>query len=236
VGYLGVAEAEQYGFFPGPDLFASLGVGTPPGQGFASLPAAAQKAAGKCATIVMKFTNAEMTGSLAGIQTLANDIYNDVLHHPAVQSATKAWSACMAKNGYDYPDPMTAFRKQLFSFAFNSGNGKAGSGGSFTIGPAAGRNQQNNKAQIAAAVTDADCTQSTDLAGIYFAVQASYEQQIVDLNQEQLNSAVDQYRAAYHRELGELSSLLASTKDTRPFAFSATRARAATPTPRPTGS
>ena len=36
-----------------------------------------------------------------------------------------------------------------------------------------------NQAQIAAAVTDANCTQSTDLAGIYFAVQASYEQQLV---------------------------------------------------------
>ena len=39
-----------------------------------------------------------------------------------------------------------------------------------------------NQAQIAAAVTDADCTDSTDLAGIYFAVQASYEQQIVNAN------------------------------------------------------
>ena len=85
-------------------------------------------------------------------------------------------------------------------------------------------------------MTDADCTQSTDLAGIYFAVQASYEQQIVDLNQEQLNSAVDQYRAAYHKELSKLSSLLASTKSTGPFAFSAAQARAATPTPQPTGS
>jgi hypothetical protein len=86
-------------------------------------------------------------------------------------------------------------------------------------------------------VTDADCTQSTDLAGIYFAVQASYEQQIVDLNQEQLNSAVDQYRAAYHKELGELSSLLASTKPAGALAaFSAAQARATTPTPRPTGS
>ncbi len=40
-----------------------------------------------------------------------------------------------------------------------------------------------NQAQIAAAVTDATCTESADLAGIYFAVQASYEQQIVNANQ-----------------------------------------------------
>ena len=41
-----------------------------------------------------------------------------------------------------------------------------------------------NQAQIAAAVTDATCTESADLAGIYFAVQASYEQQIVNANQQ----------------------------------------------------
>ena len=69
----------------------------------------------------MTFSNAQKSGSLAGIQTLANDIYNDVLQHPAVKKATKAWSACMAKNGYDYPDPMTGFRKELF--ALNGGRG-----------------------------------------------------------------------------------------------------------------
>jgi len=52
-----------------------------------------------------------------------------------------------------------------------------------------------------------------------------------------LSSAVDQYRAAYHKELGKLSSLLVSTKPTDAFAaVSAAQARAATPTPRPTGS
>ena len=69
------------------------------------------------------------------------------------------------------------------------------------------------------AVTDADCTQSTDLAGIYFAVQASYEQQIVNLNQPQLTSAVQQYRAAYGRELGKLSGLLKTAPTKAPFTF-----------------
>jgi hypothetical protein len=74
-----------------------------------------------------------------------------------------------------------------------------------------------NQAQIAAAVTDANCTQSTDLAGIYFAVQADYEQQIVDLNQQQLASAVQQYRAAYTKELSKLSGLLSTAPTTGPF-------------------
>ena len=69
-----------------------------------------------------------------------------------------------------------------------------------------------NQAQIAAAVTDATCTESADLAGIYFAVQASYEQQIVNANQQALNSAVQQYKAAYVTELKKLPSLLKTAK------------------------
>jgi hypothetical protein len=207
-GYVGIAQAEQYGFFPGPGLLGvTLHLTAPPGQGFASLSGAAQTVAGKCASIVMSFGNAQLDGSLAGIQTLANDIYNDVLRHPAVKAATKAWVACMAKNGYDFPDPMTAFRKTLLSV--NNGSGR--------ITPASGQSLQKNQAQIAAAVTDADCTQSTDLAGIYFAVQASYEQQIVDLNQQQLDSAVQQYRAAYHAEIGKLSPLLKTASTAAPY-------------------
>ena len=71
-----------------------------------------------------------------------------------------------------------------------------------------------NQAQIAAAVTDATCTESADLAGIYFAVQASYEQQIVNANQVALNSAVQQYKAAYAKELKKLPSLLKTAKAT----------------------
>ena len=47
-------------------------------------------------------------------------------------------------------------------------------------------------------------------------VQASYEQQIVDANQQQLNTAVRQYRAAYAEELGKLRTLLATTPTTPP--------------------
>jgi hypothetical protein len=52
------------------------------------------------------------------------------------------------------------------------------------------------------------------LAGIYFAVQASYEQQIVNANQVALTSAVQQYKAAYAKELKKLPSLLKTAKAT----------------------
>jgi len=58
------------------------------------------------------------------------------------------------------------------------------------------------------AVTDAQCTLSTDLAGIYFAVQADYEQQFVTANQQALNVAVRRYKADYAKELSKLPALL----------------------------
>jgi hypothetical protein len=64
------------------------------------------------------------------------------------------------------------------------------------------------------AVSDAGCTESADLAGIYFAVQASYEQQLVNANQQALAAAVRRYRAAYQKELGQLPALLRTAKAT----------------------
>jgi hypothetical protein len=69
-----------------------------------------------------------------------------------------------------------------------------------------------NQAQIATAAADASCTQSTDLAGIYFAVQTNYEQQLVNANQQALTAAVRQYKAAYAKELNKLPALLRTTK------------------------
>jgi hypothetical protein len=72
------------------------------------------------------------------------------------------------------------------------------------------------QAQITAAVTDATCTQTADLAGIYFAVQASYEKQLVNANQQALAADVRRYRAAYAKELKKLPALLRTTKPPAP--------------------
>ena len=206
-GYLDVTQAEQYGFrvVPGSALTA-LGIHSQPQvTDPASLPAAEQTAMGKCGTIVQDFTDQAESGSLAGIQTLSDDIYNDVLRDQAVKNATRAWSACMARNGYNYTDPQTAWRQELRSLT----GGALGINVNQTVSASA------NKAQIAMAVADANCTQSTDLAGIYFAVQASYEQQLVNANQQALTAAVQQYRAAYIKEIGKLASLLKTAKVNR---------------------
>ena len=208
-GYLGLAEAQQYGFLaPVGSALSSLGIDAAQAGTNATIPAAEQTAIGKCGSIVQDFTQEVDNGPLAGIQTLTDDIYGDDQRNAEIKSATKAWSACMARNGYSYPDPQTGFRDQMRSMYGGSGQGIKIGGSSVT--PA------QNQAQIAMAVTDANCTQSTDLAGIYFAVQASYEQQIVSANQQALGAAVQQYRADYQKEVSKLPALLKTAK-AQPF-------------------
>ena len=113
-GYLGAADAQQYGFRvpPGAALTA-LGLGATPPASPPSLPAAEQAAAGKCGTIMQDFAEATEDGALAGIITLGNDIATDVAHDAAVKAATRAWSACMAKNGYSFDQPQNVFGQEF---------------------------------------------------------------------------------------------------------------------------
>jgi hypothetical protein len=207
-GYLGAADAQQDGFGlqPGAALTA-LGLGGAAPASTPNVPAAEQTAAGKCGTIIQDFATATQDGALAGIITLGNDIANDVAHDPAVKNATRAWSACMAKNGYTSGQPQNLFNEEF----------QAMYGGHAITPSTPPPSASANRAQLAAAVTDAGCTQSSDLAGIYFAVQASYEHQLVTANQQALNAAVADYRAAYTKELSKLPALLRTAK-AQPFA------------------
>jgi hypothetical protein len=201
-GYVGTTEAAQYGFKLSPGGL-SLGLGLPPVTGSSDLSDAAQAAVNKCSNVVTDFSNAQLNSSLAGIQTLGQTILEAVVTDPSVMKATNAWSACMTTNGYHYPNPNTAVPGKLNMVDSNGS-------------PASPLTPAQNAAQIAVAEADAACTQSTDLAGIWFAVQASYEQQIVDANQPQLTKAVQQYRAAYQKELSKLPTLLTTTPTTPP--------------------
>jgi hypothetical protein len=207
-GYLGAAEAQEYGFrAPAGSVLRILGIGaTGPGPDPASLPQAEQAAISKCSTIVQGFTNAMQNGPLAGVDTLSNDVYSDVTKDAAISNSTRAWVACMARNGYSFKQPQNVFFTELQTMY----------GGKGQITPDSQVSAAANQAQIAAAVTDATCTDVTDLAGIYFAVQASYEQQLVNANASALAAAVQQYRAAYAKEVGKLPGLL-KTASAQPF-------------------
>jgi hypothetical protein len=114
-GYIGTADAAQYGFTV---ASASDSLGGPAGPP-ASLPAAAQAAANKCANIVAEFNDAQFATSMAGIETMNNVISTDVVQDPDFKQATKAWSACMTRNGYSSPDPNTLAQQQLVSIFGN---------------------------------------------------------------------------------------------------------------------
>jgi hypothetical protein len=204
-GYIGTALAAQSGFTAPPSSDDAQSSGSP-GTLVAGLPAPAQAAGGKCFNIIEAFNNAQFATSLAGIETMNNDISNDVVQDLDFKQATKAWSACMAKNGYTAPDADTLMLQELDALGLRVAPGSET--------PGSGPTAAQNEAQIATAVTDANCTLSADLAGIYFAVQGSYEQQFVTANQQALTAAVRQYKAAYAKELGKLPALLRTTSAT----------------------
>ena len=198
-GYIGTALAAQDGF----TVASADGPAETPGPG-ASLPAGAQAAAGKCLNIVADFNNAQFATSMAGIETMNDDISTDVIQDPDFKRASRAWSGCMARNGYSSPDPDAMAQQEQASLGLDQPS----------PGPSSGPSAAQNAAQIAAAVADADCTQATDLAGIYFGAQASYEQQLVDANQQALTIEVRQYKAAFAAELSKLPALLRTASAT----------------------
>jgi|ERR1022692_10510 hypothetical protein len=202
-GYVGASEAAQGGFSPGP----GTGLSAP-----SDLSAAAQAATGKCSTIVGNFTGNQANSALAAVQTLGQTIRSEDFKDPSIGKATKAWSACMAADGYHYGTPTELLNSAMIIIRGASVTKQTAAG---TI-TAPSLTAAQKAAQIAQAEADAACTQSTDLAGIFFAVQASYEQQVVDANQPQLTKAVQQYRAAYQKELGKLQTLLTTTPTTAP--------------------
>jgi hypothetical protein len=200
-GYIGPSLAEQYGFnLPDTDGPAEY---VPPGSG-TGMPAAAQDAAGKCFNIVEAFNSAQFATSTAGIETMNDDISNDVVNDPDLIKAQQAWTACMARNGYDGTTPDTIWAQYRTTIP----------GPGPTPGSSPSPTAAQNEAQIATAVTDAGCTLSTDLGGIYFAIQTSYEKQFVTANQQALDAAVREFKANYAKELSKLPALLGATSAT----------------------
>jgi hypothetical protein len=214
-GYVGTALAAQEGFLVGeggPGGGAPAG-GVPVGGPFASLPTAAQAAAGKCFNIMENFNNAQFAHSMSIIETLNNYISTDVVQDGEFKKADRNWSACMAKNGFSSPDAETFWSQALNTI----GQGQAPAQGQKPTGPLSPPGPPTaaqNQAQIAMAVADANCTLSSDLAGIYFAVQANYEQQFVSANQQALNAGIREYKAAFAKALKTMPALLQAASAT----------------------
>jgi len=213
-GYLGTALAAQQGFLAGsggPGGAGPGGGGPGPGQPgapFGNLPPGAQAAAGKCFNILENFNNAQFAHSMAIIETLNNYISTDVIEDGEFKKATRDWSACMARNGFSSPDADTFAQQAQVTLGLRPAAGQN------PTGPPGAPTAAQNQAQIAMAVADANCTLASDLAGIYFAVQASYEQQFVSANQQALDAGVRQYKAAFAKALKTLPALLRAASAT----------------------
>src|SRR5215831_11472264 len=212
-GYIGTALAAQEGFLAGSPF--DPGAGAPgagpgaPGSPFGNLPAGAQAAAGKCVNILANFNNAQFAHSMAIIETLNNDISTDVIEDGEFKQAMRNWSACMARHGFSSPDADTFALDELDDLGL-----RGAAPGQNPGGPPGPPTAAQNSAQIAMAVADADCTLSSDLAGIYFAVQANYEQQFVSANQQALNAGVREYKTAFAKALKTMPTLLQTASAT----------------------
>ena len=144
----------------------------------------------------------------SGKSTLLHYISTDVVEDGEFKKADRNWSACMAKNGFSSPDAETFWSQALNSIGQGPGPGQNQSG------PPGPPTAAQDQAQIAMAVADADCTLSSDLAGIYFAVQANYEQQFVSANQQALGAGVREYKAAFAKALKAMPALLQTASAT----------------------
>ena len=217
-GYVGTALAAQEGFLAGSEGPGPAGGGpggggpgtgpAQPGSPFGTLPAGAQAAAGKCFNILENFNNAQFAHSMAIIETLNNYISTDVIQDGEFKAAMRRWSACMATKGFSSSDADT------FSQQAEIMLGQRPAPGQNTIGPPGPPTAAQNSTQIAMAVADANCTLSSDLAGIYFAVQADYEQQFVSANRQALDAGVREYKAAFAKAIRTMPKLLRATSAT----------------------
>jgi hypothetical protein len=116
----------------------------------------------------------------------------------------------MAKNGFSSADPGSLGQQAQITLGQEQVSAPGQNPTELPSAPTAAQ----NKAQIAMAVADANCTLTSDLAGIYFAVQANYEQQFVSANQQALNAGVREYKAAFAKALKTMPTLLQKTSAT----------------------
>jgi hypothetical protein len=202
-GYVGTALAAEEGFNAPEGGPGGGGVLGGPGSGpLGNIPGAARAAAGKCFNILENFNNATLAHYLSIVETLNNYIGADVINDGEFHAAMRRWSACMAKQGFHAADADTFSQQAQEMLGLRPSPGQ-----NPTVLPSQPTAAQN-KAQIAMAVADANCTLSSDLSGVYFAVQANYEQQFVSANQQALNAGVRKYQAAFAKELKTMPTLL----------------------------
>ncbi|MFI9149257.1 hypothetical protein [Streptomyces sp. NPDC053367] len=80
-----------------------------------------------------------------------------------VRAAIRAWSACMARGGHDYADPLAPLADPALT----------------------GR---TDRQAIATATADIRCKRRTNLVGVWFTVESAYQKRLIDRNTGELDA------------------------------------------------
>lgn len=97
---------------------------------------------------------------------------------PRVLTVERAWSSCLAKQGFSYDTPMLAAGQK--------------------------RTTPASATEIATAVADVGCKQQTNLPGVWVAVESGYQQQLVNQNA----AALDEFHQDYLGLLAKARALI----------------------------
>ncbi|WP_409470227.1 hypothetical protein [Streptomyces sp. HC307] len=167
-GILDEAEARQTGYHGAPQTDRGA-KGREEGQDSSET---AQKAAGEC---VLK-ARAQLNGkkSMDKADTTSDTYVEQLIvqdaeraeQDPQVRKAFAKWSDCMSKAGHDYDDP----------WASNND-------------PEWGKSETATDSERRVAAADAACKISTNLAGVWLAVETAYQERTLETNAEALAQA-----------------------------------------------
>ncbi|MFI9364379.1 hypothetical protein ACIG5E_25495 [Kitasatospora sp. NPDC053057] len=148
----------------------------------ASLPDAERATVYSC----RKDAETQLTGGAAFAAASIGDQINSASYKKAtaddrVKAAFAAWSGCMKTAGYDYATPIDAYNDPHWQ-------------GSPTA----------DQRELATVQADIDCKQRTNLIGIWYSVDAAYQQQQIQAHQAEL----DRDRTNEQHQLGEARKVL----------------------------
>ncbi|MEV5505595.1 hypothetical protein [Streptomyces orinoci] len=155
----------------------------PPTDSMASLSAADRATVNRCRAIAQKQLSGDAAyGSSSIGEQINSRSYIKATADDRVTAAFAAWSGCMKTAGYAYASPIDAYNDPHWSAS-----------------PTA------EQQEIATAQADITCKRRTNLIGIWYAVDAAYQQQQIEAHQAEL----DRDRASEQRQLGKARKVLA---------------------------
>jgi hypothetical protein len=174
-GWIDGAKARKYGFHSSPADGASLH------QASVRLSGAQNRALRACSASAGSTLQAgRMIDPASLVNQMAAQAWSLAAGDARVRTATARWSSCMRAHGFRYSAPPTADQWLATS-------------------------RMVSRAEIATASADAACTASTDLAGIFFAVDAGYQRELIGRETAKLAAIGAELRAETARAAAVLA-------------------------------